>query len=704
MAKKPDGPGRVSGADIIKNVFNRTWTKAPQLAANQLPSLFHTSPRLNPVRVIAKAAATVEWALYSRRALRRDAESADPLDDHELYELLENPCPTFKELDGWTLRYLTFAHYKLVGEFFWLKVRDGSGRIIALLPVPAAWVPRKPTISDHSFLVYPYGVTAGSALTVPQDDMVWFKDPDLLDPYANGRGASEAIADEIQSDEYAAKYQKNFFFNDASPKYAIVAEGANEQQVKQIKQNFMARLAGYFHAREPAVLTTKGASVQKLTENMVELDMINSRKYLRDEALQNYQIPPEIYGIIENSNRSTIDAAYYLFNKNVLAYDLAFFERVVTNQLCHEYDNDLCLRHDNVVQEDEQLALQVYEFGVTNGIITENQYRRRFKIQEEPDGDVRIMPMSLMRVPVGAKADPSAEPPKSSVPDDATLEIADEEPGEKIFKIADDPQIEARKVAIWKSFDAKAVSVEEPFRKASKKIADVQGSKMSAALKSALRVARTNDAIESAIESVYTDDTHKAVKQTLAPAWTIALNAGHDHAITTLTPGKSVKADDRVYNEYFNKWIELHGLEKAKQIDDTTVEELQTVLRPVLAASIDNGDGLGETIRKMTAAADEVYMRLDTARAELIARTESAASVNAGSYITYKAENVQKKEWIAVRDERTRDAHAAADGQVVGIDEPFDVGGEKLMYPGDPNGSAANLCNERCTTAAYFDD
>jgi len=695
-------------ADKIQNDIKRTWTKAPQLATNALPSMFHTSPRLNPVRVIAKSAASVEWALYSRKALRRDAETADPLDEHELYELLENPCPTFKELDGWVLRYLTFAHIRLVGEFFWLKVRDPRGRPIALLPVPAAWVPRKPTISDHSFLVYPYGVTAGSALTVPQEDMVWFKNPDLLDPYANGRGDSEVIGDELQSDEYAAKYQKAFFFNDASPKFAIVAEGANDQQVKQIKQNFMAKLAGFFHAREPAVLTTKGASIQKLTETMVELDMINSRKFLRDECLQNYQIPPEIYGIIENSNRSTIDAADYLFKKNVLSYDLNFFERVVTSQLCHDWDVDLCLRHDNIITEDEEFALKVYESGLASGIITENEFRTRFRMPEKPDGNVRIMPISLMRVPVGSKMEPpEPTPPK----DDRVLEISDEEPEVKMLKIIDDPHAEARKCAIWKSFDAKAISVEEPFRKAAKKIADVQGDKIKAALKSAIRIEQSTDAVNRAIKSVFTEDTDKAVKQTLAPAWRMSLEAGHDHAMTTLTPGKSVKATG-VYNEYFNKWIESHGLEKAKQIDDTTVEELQRVLVPVMSASIDAGDGLGETIRKMTDAADDVFMRLSSTRAELIARTESASTVNAGTHITYDSEGVKQREWLSVRDGRTRSEangdgfdHASMDTKIVDIDKPFIVSGEPMMYPGDPSSaSAGNICNCRCSTAPVFPD
>ena len=60
------------------------------------------------------------------------------------------------------------------------------------------------------------------------------------------------------------------------------------------------------------------------------------------------------------------------------------------------------------------------------------------------------------------------------------------------------------------------------------------------------------------------------------------------------------------------------------------------------------------------------------------------------------------REWIATKDARTRHSHGAADGQRVGVDEPFTVGGEKLMFPGDASmgASGRNLYNCRCSIKA----
>lgn len=53
------------------------------------------------------------------------------------------------------------------------------------------------------------------------------------------------------------------------------------------------------------------------------------------------------------------------------------------------------------------------------------------------------------------------------------------------------------------------------------------------------------------------------------------------------------------------------------------------------------------------------------------------------------------KQWDATLDSRTRPEHREADGQIMELDEPFDVGGEKMQAPG-VGGSARNVCNCRC--------
>jgi hypothetical protein len=87
-------------------------------------------------------------------------------------------------------------------------------------------------------------------------------------------------------------------------------------------------------------------------------------------------------------------------------------------------------------------------------------------------------------------------------------------------------------------------------------------------------------------------------------------------------------------------------------------------------------------------------------RAERIARTETTGAFNAGAQQAYAEENAEVKIWLCSPDDRTRDAHLDANGQCVNRDDVFWVGGEPMMFPGDPRASAENVVNCRCTTIA----
>jgi len=93
-------------------------------------------------------------------------------------------------------------------------------------------------------------------------------------------------------------------------------------------------------------------------------------------------------------------------------------------------------------------------------------------------------------------------------------------------------------------------------------------------------------------------------------------------------------------------------------------------------------------------------------RAEVVARTEVHAAVNAGheeGMALLGAHGPKFKEWLSTSDGRTRPTHAAADGQAVPRDSHFVVGGARLRFPGDPSGPAEEVIQCRCVVL-YVDD
>lgn len=108
--------------------------------------------------------------------------------------------------------------------------------------------------------------------------------------------------------------------------------------------------------------------------------------------------------------------------------------------------------------------------------------------------------------------------------------------------------------------------------------------------------------------------------------------------------------------------------------------------------------------KQIDAAISRMQARAIRYRGEVIARTESLNALRSGQTEAIMQsvdqgeleEEFATKTWQDTGDGRTRVEHSIADGQTVPIDQPFIVGGERLMYPGDPNGSAANTIQCRC--------
>lgn len=144
-------------------------------------------------------------------------------------------------------------------------------------------------------------------------------------------------------------------------------------------------------------------------------------------------------------------------------------------------------------------------------------------------------------------------------------------------------------------------------------------------------------------------------------------------------------------------WIQASAAFKVTEITGTTLEQAQELVRLATEQAI--ADGLDE---KQTAMLIQRYIaekggQLSRLRSRIISRTESHSASNASTQMAAKASGLpMQKEWIASGGERTRISHASAHGQKVEMDEPFIVGGERLMQPGDPSGSAKEVINCRC--------
>ena len=152
------------------------------------------------------------------------------------------------------------------------------------------------------------------------------------------------------------------------------------------------------------------------------------------------------------------------------------------------------------------------------------------------------------------------------------------------------------------------------------------------------------------------------------------------------------RAAQTLFDALVQEWIAREALRKATLIADTDRDDVLDAITGGLE------DGLGtqeiaRNVRKVT--------QMTPFRAATVARTETHAAATFASVESVRQAERDlgvrmKKEWLATKDSRTRPEHLAADGQTVGLDEKFTVGGELMDRPGDPSASAGNVVACRC--------
>lgn len=156
-----------------------------------------------------------------------------------------------------------------------------------------------------------------------------------------------------------------------------------------------------------------------------------------------------------------------------------------------------------------------------------------------------------------------------------------------------------------------------------------------------------------------------------------------------------LKSTRTIFDQQLDIWLKHNAAKKARLI----AQSMRTSAARILRQAVNQGIGEVATAK----ALGKKFKDLAPYQAARIARTEIHAASNAASLMAANATPVRpKKEWLVVEDERTRESHNLANGQVVDIDDPFSVGGAALMFPGDPDGPPEEVINCRCVIGWSF--
>jgi len=383
--KQPSIEVRALGQGPVAKVLQMFGNNPPSLGASETLQAYSKMPWLRAINdKIGGAFASLRWRAFvqvepgekgHRRVIRnpglqhlgferrtkelRAMESAGELvelPDHPILTALYNEGDNFT---GVTLRELSQKYLDLVGESFWIKVRNGEGMPTEFLPVPPHWVKETPNTSAPWFVVNPPNSQEGRYdKKIMPEDMIWFYHPDPFNPYLRGVGMGTTLADELETDEYAAKYMKSFFYNQARPDFMIHSDSLTKDDTVRLEQRWMDKLRGAMRGFTP-FFSNRKLEITKLTSDYGHLQMLELRAAQRDVCLQVYGAQPEIFGITEASNRATSEVAEYLFSRWVIVPRAEFFRSVLQLRLVPDFDQRIILTYDSPIMQDKEHDLKV---------------------------------------------------------------------------------------------------------------------------------------------------------------------------------------------------------------------------------------------------------------------------------------------------------------------------------------------------------
>lgn len=143
-------------------------------------------------------------------------------------------------------------------------------------------------------------------------------------------------------------------------------------------------------------------------------------------------------------------------------------------------------------------------------------------------------------------------------------------------------------------------------------------------------------------------------------------------------------------------------LARTRSLMVRTPDEVYRRIIAELGAAVANGEGVDAQAARVRHVLDVTGTENWPARARTVAVTEVHRAYNMGA--TAAALRVQQgnpmsimfKRWQSKHDSAVRPEHRLADGQIRLVSQPYMVGGESLMAPGDPSGSPWNVINCRC--------
>lgn len=580
----------------------------------------------------------------------------EPVPGHWLQKLFDavNPFMTSYELNE-----AVFINLMLTGNAYIGIERNASGRAVELWPLNSSRVTVIPSKSEY-VKGYLYTVNGRDVAYEPKD-IIHIK---LFDPNNDYYGLSPIAAASlaVQSDLYAARYNRNIFKNESLPGVYLKSDQVLDgDTAEEIRKRWDRSHKGVDKAGRTAVL---GSGTEAKTLNVSNRDMqyMEQRKMSREEILAVMGVPPVMVGLLEYASYANAREQKATFWEDTMTPLLTKVGATINEQLVQKEDPSVVGMYDlsgvKALQENRKEQTEIVSSLVGSGMPLNDALKfAGIEGKEYAWGNIAWLPFNLM--PVSSATDPTTE---------EDTEGKQGRPFVRRFtKAQRDNSIRQRRKRLAPIHDRMKRKMLRLYQEQENAI---------------LRIIRAVD--EKAVKlpppeamRQMLDDIEEELKRGRkefeqgALAYIIqALEQGVEHVNTDL------QIDFTLSNERAKKLIQTQASRFAKDVTETTKTDLLAALR--------EGIDAGESSKELYDRAKQYYDTSKDYRAENAARTETARAYSTANMEGYKEAGFTKHEWI-------KDTERHAENESVGAIPIGDTFPSGSTMPGDE-------CNCGCDT------
>ena len=657
----------------------------------------------------ANAVADTSWYAEDLKGNKKEKSMA--------LELLKKPNPFMSQYE---LFSMTSKYLDTVGQAYWYIARDGKyglpREIWCINPQYIYIVPDK----NNYIKGYVYKCGADQ-IPLDCDDILMFSVSNPANPYS-GVSPLKALASVVETEKFSNEYNRNFFYNNATPNGIISYEKQlSDVQFERLKEQWNSQYGGLSNAHKMAILEGN-AKYQTTGMSQKDMDFAVMKGINKKEILAVFSTP-EILITGEAVNRGTAEVQEAIFYKNAIKPLL----RLISDKLNNEFiplfkiETDTVIKYVEVLSQDKEFIKSVLDSQVNKTICVNEGRQILSKLLgielEDVEGGDEIMTSPMMM-------------PLSMATDYATTgAVLASEIDNVSRETSEDDKKESTEEAKGSACGAPTENVKKAdsntdtgkkkdyFKSVNKHIKANAGVYQNAILKASVKIEKEfakdlNSFFSKQVEDI-AKQIHDGQNVNMADYDDKLKNIARKHINAGVKAGGSESArQTKSFLQAVNKDAETGIIyNHANELVSAVIDKRCNLITRINATTMSFVQKVIEEVyrdnTKLTIA--EIVKRLyetggfTKARAKTIAQTETLGAVNEGSYMMMKQNDdvIEKKAWCTNTDELVRDAHVDAGftyslDNPIPIDDDFIVWGERAKHPLDTSMSAKNIVNCRC--------